>query len=193
MKVLIIDNYDSFVYNLVQYLGKLGATPIIYRNDQIDLETAINIKPDRILISPGPGNPINKKFFGVSYSIIKEMSKNIPTLGVCLGHQGIGFAFGAKIRQAKTLKHGKISKIQHNEKGLFENIQNPFIATRYHSLALDDNIPQNLEITARSVDDNEIMGIKHRKYPIAGIQCHPESILTKEGLKIMKNFLEGKI
>ena len=194
MNVLIIDNYDSFVYNLSQYLGELGANIIIYRNDQIDLESVKNIKPDRILISPGPGNPINKKFFGVSYSIIKEVSKNIPTLGVCLGHQGIGFVFGAKIRQAKTLKHGKTSRIQHNERGLFENIKNPFIATRYHSLALEeDGMPQDLEITARSLDDNEIMGIKHKKYPIAGIQCHPESILTKEGLKIMKNFLEGKI
>ncbi len=192
MKVLVIDNYDSFVYNLVQYIGELGAETIVYRNDQVNLQELIKLQPDRIVISPGPGTPEDEKYFGVCTAILQNLSPNIPTLGVCLGHQGIIHAFGGKIIRAKKLMHGKVCTIKHNQKGIFSGVRNPFSATRYHSLAGErGSIPPSLQITAEAIDDGEIMGIRHVKYPIFGVQFHPESILCEDGKLIIKNFLEG--
>jgi anthranilate synthase component 2 len=191
MKVLVIDNYDSFVYNLVQYIGELGAETIVYRNDQVNLQELIKLKPDRIVISPGPGTPEDQKYFGVCTAILQSLSTKTPTLGVCLGHQGIIHAFGGKIIHAKKLMHGKTCTIKHNQKGIFAGVRNPFNATRYHSLAGErDSIPSNLQITAEATDDGEIMGIQHVTYPIYGVQFHPESILCEDGKIIIKNFLE---
>jgi anthranilate synthase component 2 len=193
LKVLVIDNYDSFVYNLVQYVGELGAKPIVYRNDEITLSQALKLDADRIIISPGPGTPEDVRYFGVCKKILQNMSCKIPTLGVCLGHQGIISTFGGKIIRAKRLMHGKTSLIKHDCQGIFKGIKNPFEATRYHSLVGDrKNMPLCLKITAESIDDNEIMGVRHIEYPIEGIQFHPESILTIEGKKIIKNFLGGR-
>jgi anthranilate synthase component 2 len=193
LKVLVIDNYDSFVYNLVQYVGELGAKPIVYRNDEITLSQALKLDADRIIISPGPGTPEDVRYFGVCKKILQNMSCKIPTLGVCLGHQGIISTFGGKIIRAKRLMHGKTSLIKHDCQGIFKKIKNPFEATRYHSLVGDrKNMPSCLKITAESTDDNEIMGVRHIEYPIEGIQFHPESILTTDGKKIIKNFLAGK-
>jgi anthranilate synthase component 2 len=193
LRVLVIDNYDSFVYNLVQYVGELGGEPIVYRNDKITLTEAMELDPDRIVISPGPGTPEDPRYFGVCSSILKKMSCNIPTLGVCLGNQGIIHTFGGKIVQAKHLMHGKTSRIRHDGEGVLEGIRNPFIATRYHSLVGDRNfIPSCLKITAESFDDNEIMGVRHLTYPIEGLQFHPESILCEDGKMIIKNFLKGR-
>jgi len=192
VKVLVIDNYDSFVYNLVQYLGELGGDPIVYRNDQLTLQQAMELDPQRIVISPGPGTPENPRYFGVCSVILREMSCKIPTLGVCLGHQGIISVFGGKVVRANRLMHGKTSKVKHDGKGLFEGVKNPFTATRYHSLVGEKNsIPSCIEVSAESTDDNEIMGVRHRTYPITGVQFHPESILCEDGKKIIKNFLEG--
>lgn len=193
MKVLVIDNYDSFVYNLVQYIGELGGKPIVYRNDQITLKQAMELDPQRIVISPGPGTPENPHYFGVCSEVILNMSVKIPTLGVCLGNQGIISVFGGKIVQADRLMHGKTSMIVHDGKGIFEKIENPFIATRYHSLVGErKSIPSCIEIVAKSKEDNEIMAVRHREYPITGVQFHPESILCKCGKKIINNFLEGR-
>jgi anthranilate synthase component 2 len=193
VKVLVIDNYDSFVYNLVQYIGELGAETIVYRNDQANLKLLTELKPDRIVISPGPGTPEDVRYFGVCTAILQSMSHTIPTLGVCLGHQGIIHAFGGKIIHAKKLMHGKTCTIKHDQKGIFKGVRNPFTATRYHSLAGERcSIPPCLQITAESVDDGEIMGIHHIEYPIDGVQFHPESILCEDGKVIIKNFLEGR-
>ena len=193
MKLLIIDNYDSFTYNLVQYFGELSIEPKVYRNDKISVEKFNQIEPDRVVISPGPGNPCDERYFGICSEIIKlSGEKSIPVLGVCLGHQGIGHTFGGKIRRAKTLKHGKTSMIKHNVTGIFNNLPNPFRATRYHSLVVDEEtLPDELIISARSEDDNEIMWLKHKEYNIQVIQCHPESILTESGRKLLMNFIEG--
>jgi anthranilate synthase component 2 len=193
MKVLVIDNYDSFVYNLVQYIGEFGEEPLVYRNDELTLKQAMELDPERIVISPGPGTPEDPHYFGICSAILREMSCKIPTLGVCLGNQGIISVFGGKIVRAKRLMHGKVSIIKHNEEGLFEGIKNPFIATRYHSLVGEKtSIPSCIEVTAESTDDGEIMAVRHREYPITGVQFHPESILCKEGKRIIKNFLEGR-
>ena len=193
MKVLVIDNYDSFVYNLVQYIGELGAETLVYRNDQVNMQELTKLKPDRIVISPGPGTPEDEKYFGVCTAILQTLSPKIPTLGVCLGHQGIIHAFGGKIIHAKKLMHGKTCTIKHDQKGIFTGVRNPFTATRYHSLAGErESIPACLQITAEAVDDGEIMGIRHIQYPIYGVQFHPESILCEDGKLIVKNFLEGK-
>jgi anthranilate synthase component 2 len=193
MKVLVIDNYDSFVYNLVQYLGELGGEPVVFRNDKITLQEAMALNPQRIVISPGPGTPEEPHYFGVCSAILQQMSCKIPTLGVCLGNQGIIYAFGGKIVQAKRLMHGKTSRIKHDGKGVFDGVKNPFTGTRYHSLVGDrSSIPSCLEITAESMDDGEIMGVRHINYPITGIQFHPESILCEDGKRIIKNFLEGR-
>ena len=158
MKVLVIDNYDSFVYNLVQYIGELGTEVVVYRNDQVTLQQVQELKPDRIVISPGPGNPEDAKYFGVCKVILQQVSPQVPTLGVCLGHQGIISTFGGKVVSAKRLMHGKTSSIKHDGKGIFKGVQNPFTATRYHSLAGEqDTIPACLEVTAVSVDDGEVM------------------------------------
>jgi len=193
LKVLVIDNYDSFVYNLVQYIGELGAEVIVYRNDQVNIEQVKKLEPDRILISPGPGTPEDERYFGVCTAILQDVSRKVPTLGVCLGHQGIIYAFGGKIVSAKKLMHGKTCVIKHDGKGIFNGVRNPFTATRYHSLAGDtQTIPSCLKVTAVSIDDGEIMGVRHAEYPIEGVQFHPESILCEDGKLVVKNFLEGK-
>jgi anthranilate synthase component 2 len=193
VKVLVIDNYDSFVYNLAQYLGELGGDVVVYRNDQVTLKQVIALKPNRIVISPGPGTPEDTRYFGVSTEILRQVSCGVPTLGVCLGHQGIIYAYGGKIVPAKRLMHGKTSSIRHDGKGIFKGVQNPFTATRYHSLVGERrSIPSCLEVTAESVDDGEVMGVRHAKYPIEGVQFHPESVLCKDGKLIVKNFLKGR-
>jgi anthranilate synthase component II len=192
MKVLVIDNYDSFVYNLVQYIGELGTEVTVYRNDQVTLRQVQKLKPDRIVLSPGPGNPEDERYFGVCKAILQQVSPKVPTLGVCLGHQGIISTFGGKVVSAKRLMHGKTSSIKHDGKGIFRGVENPFTATRYHSLAGEQStIPPCLEVTALAVDDGEVMGIRHTEFPIEGVQFHPESILCEDGKLIIKNFLEG--
>jgi anthranilate synthase component 2 len=190
MKILVIDNYDSFVYNIAQILGELGAEPVVVRNDKITLKEVKKMDPDGIVISPGPGHPANRKYFGVCTDVIKEMGPKTPILGVCLGHQGIVHAFGGKVVNAKKVRHGKTSPIQYTKDKIFENVANPFRATRYHSLVAEQNsIPDCLEVTAKALDDGEIMGIKHKQYPIEGVQFHPESVLTGEGRRMLQNFL----
>ncbi|MCX8177879.1 MAG: aminodeoxychorismate/anthranilate synthase component II [Candidatus Bathyarchaeota archaeon] len=192
MRVLVIDNYDSFVYNLAQYLGELGANPVVYRNNQITIKKALKLKPDRIIISPGPGTPEETRYFGACQQILRHISLKTPTLGVCLGHQGIIWTFGGKIVRAKRIMHGKTSLIEHDGQGIFKGIKNPVKATRYHSLVADkDTLPSCFKITAMALDDGEIMGVRHRLYPIEGVQFHPESILTEQGKAILKNFLDG--
>ena len=192
MKVLLIDNYDSFVYNIAQYLGELGVSPIVYRNDAISVREAKKFQPDRIVLSPGPGTPTDERYFGNCLSIIRDLGHYIPILGICLGHQGIVHAFGGEITHATRLMHGKTSVIRHDGKGVFKGVSNPFEATRYHSLVADlFNIPSCLKISAYSLADCEVMGIRHVEYPVEGIQFHPESILTGEGKRILKNFLDG--
>lgn len=185
--ILVVDNYDSFTYNLVQYLGELGAELEVYRNDKITLDGIAARKPSKILISPGPGEPRDA---GISESVIKTFGPSMPVLGVCLGHQAIGEVFGGRVVGAKNLMHGKTSKIYHDGKGLFKGVKNPFDATRYHSLIVErGSLPRVLRITAET-RDKEIMGMVHRDYPIYGVQFHPESILTSEGKKILENFIK---
>ncbi len=191
--ILVIDNYDSFVYNLVQYLGELGADLEVYRNDKITIRKVKNLKPNKIVISPGPGRPENA---GISCELIKTFSPQIPILGVCLGHQALGYAFGGKIIGARELMHGKTSMIYHNGEGILKSIPSPFKATRYHSLVVEKkSLPDCFKITAWTKKGNamdEIMAIKHREYPSFGVQFHPESILTEAGKNILKNFLNIK-
>lgn len=191
MKILVIDNIDSFVYNIVQYLGGEGADPIVLENTStIDRIRRVIEKEEieKILISPGPKSP---KDAGASCEAIKEYGARLPILGVCLGHQCIGYVYGAKIRQARTMMHGKTSQINHFESKILFNLPNPFDAVRYHSLVIDDHgLPKELKVTAVSDDDKEIMAIEHKEYPVYGIQFHPESVLTVEGKKIIKNFLD---
>ncbi|MFN4226750.1 MAG: anthranilate synthase component II [Candidatus Ratteibacteria bacterium] len=187
--ILMIDNYDSFVYNLVQYFGELGEKVVVYRNDKLTIKRVEKLKFDRIVISPGPKRPEDS---GISCEIIERFKDKVPILGVCLGHQCIGYVFGGKITYAKKIMHGKTSLIYHNGKEIFEGIENPFVATRYHSLVIEkESLPKCLEINAWTEDD-EIMGIRHKEYKIFGVQFHPESILTKEGKKILRNFLKIK-
>ncbi|MFH1655318.1 MAG: aminodeoxychorismate/anthranilate synthase component II [Candidatus Omnitrophota bacterium] len=184
--ILVIDNYDSFTYNLVQYLAELGESLEVFRNDKITIEQVKRLRPKSIVISPGPGRP---KDAGISNKIIREFSGKIPILGVCLGHQCIGKVFGGKVVRAKKLMHGKTSSIYHNRKTIFKTIRNPFTGTRYHSLILEKkSFPKCLEIIAWT-KDREIMGLKHKKLPVWGVQFHPESILTGEGKRILKNFI----
>jgi len=191
MKVLIVDNYDSFVYNLAQYVGENGDTVVVKRNDEVSPEQARQLRPDKIIISPGPGNPASRRSFGYSNSIIRSLGPEIPILGVCLGHQGIVYAYGGKIVHARKLRHGKTSPIRHDGKGVFRGMPNPFDATRYHSLVADRrSLPPDLVVTAESLDDKEIMGVRHKHLPVEGIQFHPESILTSEGHQLITNFLE---
>ncbi len=185
--ILMIDNYDSFTYNIVQYFGELKATVKVYRNDAITVEEVIRLAPERIVVSPGPSSP---EHAGVSVDVIRSLAGKLPILGVCLGHQAIGYAFGGKIIRAGKLMHGKTSQIRHDGKDLFRGLSNPFAATRYHSLVIEETtIPDCLEITARAEDDHEIMGVRHKTLPIWGVQFHPESILTLEGKKLLANFL----
>jgi anthranilate synthase component 2 len=190
MKILVIDNYDSFVYNLAQLLGELRTQPTVLRNDRITLEDVVKMDPDAIVISPGPGHPADRKYFGVCTDVIGELGEKIPILGVCLGHQGIVHAFGGKVINAKKIRHGKTSLVQYTADRLFEDVANPFKATRYHSLVADQkSFPSCLEVTARALDDGEIMGIRHRQYLMEGVQFHPESVLTGEGRRMLLNFL----
>jgi anthranilate synthase component 2 len=191
MKFLIIDNYDSFVYNIAQYLGELGVDCDVKRNDKITLEQIKENKYDAIIISPGPGTPEDKKYFGVCTEVIKNMGPTTPILGVCLGHQGIIHAFGGKVTNAGCVRHGKTSPVDHTNSDLFKDVKNPFRATRYHSLVGDKTvIPKSLEVTAVAIDDGEIMAVKHKEYLIEGVQFHPESIMTEEGKKILANFIK---
>jgi anthranilate synthase component II len=189
MKLLIIDNYDSFTYNVAQAFGKLGADVEVHRNDKISLDTIRAMRPDRIVISPGPGTPEDG---GVSMEVLKEISPEIPTLGVCLGHQCLGQVYGGEVIRAPRLMHGKTSDVYHQGHPLFEGVPNPFTATRYHSLIVQDPAPPDLSVIAQT-SDNEIMALRHKSLPIFGVQFHPESILTDYGPRIMQNFLEGRL
>jgi anthranilate synthase/aminodeoxychorismate synthase-like glutamine amidotransferase len=185
--VLVVDNYDSFTYNLVQYLGELGADPVVHRNDALTLKQIRALAPERIVLSPGPGRPENA---GICPAVIREFQAKVPILGVCLGHQCLAQVHGATIARAERLLHGKTSRVIHNGKDIFRGVENPFEATRYHSLIVDkDTVGADLAVTAWTADQ-EIMGLRHRKYPLHGVQFHPESILTTEGKKILRNFLE---
>ena len=184
--VLMIDNYDSFTYNLVQYLGALGQKVLVYRNDKISIDKVRKLRPAKIIISPGPGRPEDA---GISCELIKQFAGKVPILGVCLGHQALGFVYGGRIVGAKRLMHGKTSPIYHNQKSIFKGIPNPFEATRYHSLLVDlKGLPECLELTAWT-KEKEIMGLRHKQYPLWGVQFHPESILTTYGKDILRNFL----
>ena len=184
----MIDNYDSFTYNLVQYLGELGEDVRVYRNDQITLEQIAALAPDRIVVSPGPCTPNEA---GVSVELIEKFGGVMPILGVCLGHQSIGQAYGGRIVRAKKLMHGKTSMIEHTGQGVFKGLPSPFEATRYHSLVIErETLPDCLEVTAWSADDNEIMGVRHKQLAVEGVQFHPESILTEHGHALLKNFLK---
>jgi anthranilate synthase/aminodeoxychorismate synthase-like glutamine amidotransferase len=184
--ILLIDNYDSFTWNLAQYLGELGAPPLVRRNDAITLDEIRALAPSRIVISPGPGRPEDA---GVSVEVIRRFGERTPILGVCLGHQGIGIAFGAAVVRAPQLMHGKVSAVQHDGLGVFRGVSQPFVAGRYHSLVVADPLPDALEAAARS-EDGTIMGLRHRHRPIHGVQFHPESVLTGEGRQVLRNFLE---
>ena len=184
--ILMIDNYDSFTYNLVQYLGEMGEELQIYRNDKITVQEIEALKPDRIVVSPGPCSP---KEAGISVDVIKHFTGKVPILGVCLGHQSIGYAFGGNIIRADRLMHGKTSMIQHDGKGVFSELPNPFEATRYHSLVIERaSMPSCLEISAET-DIGEIMGVRHKEFAVEGVQFHPESILTQNGKHLLRNFL----
>jgi anthranilate synthase component 2 len=189
MRVLVVDNYDSFVYNIAQRLGELKTEPTVIRNDKVTVNTIKIIDPDAIVISPGPGHPADRKYFGICTDIIAELGPRTPILGVCLGHQGIVHAFGGKVVNARKVRHGKTSIIQYNSGRLFDQVSNPFKATRYHSLVADKKIPPCLEVTAIALDDGEIMAIRHRQYLIEGVQFHPESVLTEQGPRILFNFI----
>jgi anthranilate synthase/aminodeoxychorismate synthase-like glutamine amidotransferase len=186
-RVLVVDNYDSFVYNLVQYLGELGADPVVHRNDAVSVEGALALQPDAILISPGPGRPGDA---GISNDLIRARTGDVPILGVCLGHQCIGEVYGGRIVRAPELMHGKTSMVSHDGAGVLQGLPSPFEATRYHSLVVDRAaLPDVLEITAET-DDGTIMGLRHRELPVEGVQFHPESILTTAGHHLMANWLE---
>ena len=186
--VLVIDNYDSFTYNLVQYLGELGAEVRVHRNDQVDVAQVAAMRPARIVISPGPGRPENA---GVTLDVIRRFGATTPILGVCLGHQAIGVVYGGTVCRAKTPMHGKTSTIVHDGKGVFKGIGEPFRAGRYHSLIISGgDVPADLDVAARSREEEIIMAVRHRTHPVHGVQFHPESVLTDEGRRILKNFLD---
>ncbi len=190
MKTLIIDNYDSFTYNLYQYIGELGGNPEVHRNDELTIHEVKKNSFSHIVISPGPGNPTDPKYFGICSEVILTFGKIVPILGVCLGHQGIIACFGGKITRSREIKHGKKSLITHNGNGIFKNVKSPLYGMRYHSLIGEkESIPAVLQITATTVDSDIVMGVMHKKYPIFGIQFHPESIGTEESKKILMNFL----
>jgi anthranilate synthase component 2 len=189
--VFVLDNYDSFTYNLVQYLGELGADVVVKRNDEVSVDEIAAMKPECIVLSPGPGRPEEA---GVMMDVIRHLGETIPIFGVCLGHQAIGAVFGGAVVRATSPMHGKTSTIEHNSRGVFTGIAAPFDASRYHSLVVaEDGFPEQLEVTARTADEGVIMGLRHRTLPIHGVQFHPESILTGEGRRILRNFLEGRL
>jgi len=189
--IVVVDNYDSFTYNLVQYLGELGAAMTVVRNDQASVEQVAALMPQRIVISPGPGRPEDA---GITMPIILALGERTPILGVCLGHQAIGAVFGGSVVRAAAPMHGKTSTIEHVGRGVFTGLANPLVASRYHSLIVaDDGLPAELEVTARTTDDRAIMGLRHRRWPVHGVQFHPESILTGEGRRMLRNFLDGHL
>ncbi len=191
MRVLIIDNYDSFVYNLYQAIGELGADPVVHRNDAITTKEVRSLAPDAIVLSPGPGHPANARDFGACGELLRELGPMTPTLGVCLGHQGIAIAYGGKVEHAARVLHGKTSMVRHDGRTLFEGLPNPIVAGRYHSLAIERaSLPPALEVSA-TADDGEIMAVRHRRHPIEGVQFHPESILTPQGPALLRNFIDG--
>ncbi len=190
LKTLVIDNYDSFVFNLVQYLGEMGGNPVVFRNDEITLEKIKEIDPTHILISPGPGHPANPEYFGVCSDVIKTCGQTIPVLGVCLGHQGITTTLGGEVIKAPEIMHGKTSEISHNGTGIFADLSSPLVGMRYHSLISDPKtFPEILEVTAKT-EDGIIMGLCHKTLPIHGVQFHPESIGSPDGKKMIQNFLK---
>ncbi|MGH9670850.1 MAG: anthranilate synthase component II [Terriglobales bacterium] len=187
--ILVIDNYDSFTYNLVQYLGELGARVEVRRNDQVTVAEVARMRPERIVLSPGPCTPQEA---GISIELIRHFAGKVPVLGVCLGHQAVGAAFGGRIVRAKRLMHGKTSAVEHDGKTLFRGLPSPMTATRYHSLVVEpESLPDELEVSARTADPGEtvIMGLRHRRFPVEGVQFHPESVLTAEGKRLIANFL----
>ena len=189
--VCVIDNYDSFTYNLVQYLGELGAEVHVVRNDAATVDEVAASRPERIVISPGPGRPEDA---GITMGVVRQLGERTPILGVCLGHQAIGAVFGGQVVRAGVPMHGKTSLIEHNGRGVFSGISESFAASRYHSLVVaEEGLPDDLEVTARTRDDRIIMGLRHRRWPVHGVQFHPESILTGEGHKLLRNFLEGRL
>ena len=189
--VFVLDNYDSFTYNLVQYLGELGAEVSVRRNDEVTVDEIAGMKPERIVISPGPGRPEDA---GVTMDVIRQLGPTIPIFGVCLGHQAIGAVFGGSVVRAIAPMHGKTSTIEHNGRGVFTGLTAPFEASRYHSLVVaEKGLPEQLEVTARTKDDGTIMGLRHRTLPVHGVQFHPESILTSEGRRILRNFLDNRL
>jgi anthranilate synthase/aminodeoxychorismate synthase-like glutamine amidotransferase len=186
--ILVIDNYDSFTYNLVQYLGELGWNSVVFRNDCISLEQISAMSPSHIIISPGPCTPLEA---GISNDVVRYFRGKIPILGVCLGHQCIGYVYGGEVIRAPRLMHGRVSSVYHNGRGVFNGVPSPFKATRYHSLIVDETMPEHLEVTAFT-RDGEVMGLRHKEFPIIGVQFHPESILTEHGKRILRNFLEKR-
>lgn len=186
--LIVIDNYDSFTYNLVQYLGELGADIRVFRNDQVTLEEIAALNPDQIVISPGPGEPDDG---GISNDVIRTFGPHTPVLGVCLGHQCLGQVYGGQVVRAPRLMHGKTSPVYHNGTGLFYGVPSPFNATRYHSLIVEEPLPASLQVTAFT-SEGEVMGLRHKEYPVVGVQFHPESILTEHGKRILKNFIDGR-
>jgi len=188
--ILVLDNYDSFTYNLVQYIGEFGADIRVVRNDAASLEEIVKMKPERVVVSPGPGRPEDA---GVTMAVIRRLGETTPILGVCLGHQAIGAAFGGEVVRAVVPMHGKTSTIEHNGRGVFSGINGPFLASRYHSLVVtEESLPAELEVTARTAGDRVVMGLRHRTWPVHGVQFHPESILTGEGRRILRNFIDGR-
>lgn len=186
--VLVVDNYDSFTFNLVQYLGELGADLVVRRNDALTVDEVAALAPARIVISPGPGHP---SAAGISVDLIKRLSDRVPMLGVCLGHQAMGYAFGGTVAAAPSPRHGKSSRVTHDGRGLFHGLTGPFDAGRYHSLVVvGHGWPEALEVTAHAEDDGAVMGLRHRQFPLHGVQFHPESVLTGEGRRLLRNFLE---
>jgi anthranilate synthase component 2 len=189
--ILVVDNYDSFTYNLVQYLGELGAQVRVVRNDEATVEQVAAMTPERIVISPGPGRPEDA---GLTMPVIARLGERTPILGVCLGHQAIGAVFGGSVIRARAPMHGKTSTIEHVGRGVFTGLASPLVASRYHSLIVsDEGLPGELEVTARTTDDRAIMGLRHRRWPVHGVQFHPESILTNDGRRMLRNFLEGRL
>lgn len=194
MRVLILDNYDSFVWNLADYVGKLGAEPVVRRSTKLTLEDVASLGPERIIISPGPGHPSERRFTGVSADVVLCLGSRIPVLGVCLGMQLIGHALGGSVVRARRVVHGKASRVAHVGEGVFRGLENPLTVGRYHSLVVrGDDLPKDLEVIARDIEDGEPMAIRHRRWPLVGVQFHPESVLTPRGIDLLRNFLMGEL
>ncbi|MEM0375287.1 MAG: aminodeoxychorismate/anthranilate synthase component II [Nitrososphaerota archaeon] len=193
MRVLILDNYDSFVWNVADYLGKLGAETVVVRSTKVTIEQIRAMRPDRIVLSPGPGHPSERRFTGVSEEVVRELAREVPTLGICLGMQLIAYALGGEVVRARRVVHGKASLVSHDGRGIFRGLENPIVVGRYHSLVVrEETVPGELEVCARDLQDGEVMAIRHRSWPLVGVQFHPESILTRSGLELLRNFLRGE-